>query len=71
MIYDDATQEYIDYTADAYLSAGDAFVILSSADDKIVIGKEYPRRATYIDIETPAGTPGDLVVTYSREGGDR
>lgn len=64
--YDDATSSYIDYTADAYLSAGESFVLLSSEDDTLLIGKEYPWRATYIHIDTPAGTPGTLQVKYSK-----
>ncbi len=62
---------YYDLSEAAYSSAGAASVVLSSATDVLLIGKEYPRRATYIAIDTPAGTPGDLEVSYSKSWDER
>ncbi len=67
--YDGAT--YYDYTTEAYISEGTPFVIVSGANDTLLLGKENTRRATYVDIVTPAGTPGTLQVKYSKEGGTR
>ena len=58
---------YYDYTSRAYVSAGDPFVLLSSANDTLLVGKLYPRRSIYLSIATPAGTPGNLQVRYSKE----
>ncbi|MCX6823706.1 MAG: hypothetical protein NT085_01070 [candidate division SR1 bacterium] len=60
---------YYDETANAYTSAGDPFVLVNGPGDAFLCGKEYPRRSIYIDIETPAGTPGTLQVKYSKTGG--
>ncbi len=62
--YDGAT--YYDNTANAYTSISGSFVLLDGASDKLLLGNEYPRTATYIDIVTPAGTPGTLQVRYSK-----
>lgn len=57
---------YYNNTVDAYTSRTDPFVIISDANDTFLVGKEYPRRSIYIDIATPAGTPGTLQVKYSK-----
>ena len=64
--YDGST--YYDYTSKAYISSSDPFILLSSASDTLLIGKLYPRRATYINVDTPAGTPWALEVKYSKDG---
>lgn len=57
---------YYNNTVDAYTSRTDPFVIVSDENDTFLVGKEYPRRSIYIDIATPAGTPGTLQVKYSK-----
>lgn len=59
---------YDDYTSKAYTSSSQPFVLLSSSNDTLLIGKLYPRRATYINVVTPAGAPGTLQVRYSKDG---
>jgi hypothetical protein len=49
--------DYYDISQESYMSAGASTTILNDEDDVLLIGKEYPRRATYIAIATPAGTP--------------
>ena len=64
MRYDGDT--YYDDTETAYTSRLDSFVILNDAGDTFLVGKEYPRRSIYVNIDTPAGTPGTLQVKYSK-----
>lgn len=43
----------------------EAFVIVNDANDTLLVGKEYPRRSIYINIDTPASNPGELQAKYS------
>ena len=59
--------DYYDNTVESHSSVGDSFVILSDTDDTLLVGKEYPWRATYIGLDVAAGSPGTLAVKYSKE----